>query len=142
MAYLVAAMASPDRVVLTVDVVITDDHDRVLLMQRGTEPYKGSWVLPGGIVEAGETVEQAAIREAKEEVGLDLLVVGIIGVYSTPGRDPRGSFVSIAFNAQVVGGELTRTDEARAFRWVSPTEIVVMGFDHEQILKDFRGQRA
>ena len=131
-------MTRPDRVVLTVDVVITDDQSRVLLMQRGTEPYKGCWVLPGGIVELGETVEQAAIREAKEEVGLDLRIIKLVGVYSTPGRDPRGSFVSVAFHAQVISGELTRTVEAHAFQWVSPDENVVTGFDHERIIHDFR----
>lgn len=126
------------RVVLTVDVVITDSESRVLLMQRGTDPYKGSWVLPGGIVDPEETVEQAAIREAKEEVGLDLRLVRLIGVYSQPGRDPRGSFISVAFHAHVIGGELTKTQEAQAFRWASPTEALVMGFDHARIIHDFR----
>lgn len=128
-------------VVLTVDAVITDPAGRVLLMERGTEPFKGAWVLPGGIVEAGETVEEACAREVMEEVGLQVRVEGIIGVYSAPGRDPRGAFVSIAFRTTVLGGTLRVTEEARAHRWFSAGEEPHMGFDHARIVADFRVQR-
>lgn len=74
-------MTRKDRVILTVDVVITDAQGRILVMERGTEPFKGCWVLPGGIVEPGETVENAAVREALEETGLELRVERLIGVY-------------------------------------------------------------
>lgn len=131
-------MTRSDRVVLTVDVLITDDQGRLLLLRRGTEPFKGHWVLPGGIVEPGETVEQAALREAREEVGLQLRIVRLVGVYSQPGRDPRGSFVSIAFHAEVVGGELAVSEEAHAFHWSPPGEELAMGFDHGRIVQDFR----
>lgn len=130
----------PDRVALTVDAVITDAHGRVLVMERGTEPFRGSWVLPGGYVDPGETVEQACIREVREELGLDVMLTGLIGIYSEPGRDPRGSVVSIAYRAEVVGGTLTVTAEARAHRWLEPDEQVPMGFDHARILADHRAQ--
>lgn len=130
----------PDRVALTVDAVITDAHGRVLVMERGTEPFRGSWVLPGGYVDPGETVEQACIREVREELGLDVMLTGLIGIYSEPGRDPRGSVVSIAYRAEVVGGTLTVTAEARAHRWLEPDEDVPMGFDHARILADHRAQ--
>ena len=81
--------AEQGKVVLTVDALITDEVGRILLIQRGHEPFQGSWVLPGGIVEVGETVEQACAREVEEEVGLKVDVQGLVGVYSTPGRDPR-----------------------------------------------------
>ncbi len=131
-------MDRPERVVLTVDAVIADERGHVLLMERGTEPFRGAWVLPGGLVDPGETVEEACIREVREEVGLEVRVVRPIGVYSTPGRDPRGSFVSIAFQVVVVGGEFQVTNEARAHRWCGPDEVAAMGFDHARIVADFR----
>ena len=130
----------PDRVALTVDAVITDPAGRVLVMDRGTEPCPGTWVLPGGYVDPGETVEQACMREVREELGLDVRLTGLIGIYSEPGRDPRGSVVSVAYRAEVVGGTLTVTAEARAHRWLEPGENVPMGFDHARILADHRAQ--
>ncbi|MBK9274022.1 MAG: NUDIX hydrolase [Flavobacteriales bacterium] len=130
----------PDRVVLTVDAVITDHAGRVLLMERGTDPFRGTWVFPGGLVDPGETVEQACIREVREELGLEVKLTGLIGIYSEPGRDPRGSFVSIAYRAEVVSGTPTVTSEARAHRWLEPGEEVPMGFDHARILADHRAQ--
>ena len=133
-------MANGEPVVLTVDAVISDERGRVLVMERGTEPFRGSWVLPGGLVDPGETVEQACIREVREELGLEVKLTGMIGVYSEPGRDPRGSFVSIAYRAEIVSGTPTMTPEARAHRWLEPDEEVRMGFDHARILADHRAQ--
>jgi 8-oxo-dGTP diphosphatase len=127
-----------DRVVLTVDAVITDDEGRILLMERGTDPFKGAWVLPGGIVDPGETVEAACVREVEEEVGLQVRIVRQVGIYSTPGRDPRGSFISITFHAVVVGGTLQVTNEARSHRWSAPGEVVELGFDHGRMVEEFR----
>ncbi|MEZ4756029.1 MAG: NUDIX hydrolase [Flavobacteriales bacterium] len=129
-----------DRVALTVDAVITDPSGRVLVMERGTAPFRGTWVFPGGYVDPGETVEQACMREVREELGLEVRLTGLIGIYSEPGRDPRGSVVSIAYRAEVVGGTLTVTAEARAHRWLEPDEEVPMGFDHARILADHRAQ--
>jgi 8-oxo-dGTP diphosphatase len=131
---------SSSPVILTVDAVIMDDHGRVLLMERGTEPFRGTWVLPGGLVDPGETVEQAVVREVLEELGLTVAVVRLIGVFSTPGRDPRGSFVSLAFHVRITGGEVAATEEAPAHRWLASGEQVSMGFDHADILQVFRGQ--
>jgi 8-oxo-dGTP diphosphatase len=136
------AMRAPNTVVLTVDAVITDAGGRILLMQRGTEPFRGTWVLPGGIVEPGETVEQACVREVEEEVGLKVRVVRLIGVYSTPGRDPRGAFVSLAFHATIAGGALRVTEEARAHRWLEAGEELPLGFDHARIVADLRAQQG
>lgn len=76
-------------------------------------PFQGSWVLPGG-VEVGETVEQACARMVEEEVCLQVEVLGPVGVHSSPGRDPRGAFVSIAFHTSVADGSHLITKEARA----------------------------
>lgn len=130
----------PDRVVLTVDAVIADADGRVLVMERGTDPFRGTWVFPGGLVDPCETAEQACIREVLEELGLEVRLTGLIGIYSEPGRDPRGSFVSIAYRAEIVSGTPTVTPEARAHRWLEPDEEVPMGFDHARILADHRAQ--
>jgi 8-oxo-dGTP diphosphatase len=73
-------------------------------------------------------------------LGLTVEVVRLIGVFSTPGRDPRGSFVSLAFHVRITGGEVIATEEAPAHRWLVSGEQVSMGFDHAAILQVFRGQ--
>ncbi len=130
-------MAGPETPKLMVDVVIPSENG-VVLIRRGTDPYKGMWALPGGFVEVGETVESAAVREAKEETNLDVELERLIGVYSDPDRDPRGHNVSVAFLARVSGGEpeaATDADEV-SVRDPSRTELA---FDHREIIEDALG---
>lgn len=117
---------------LTVDLLVRDGG-RTLLVKRKHEPCKGDWALPGGFVEDEETVEAAALREAKEETGLDVKLLNIWGVLSNPGRDPRGRTVSIVFTAEPAGGDLRDSDETEA-RWFRdmPEKIA---FDHEEVLR-------
>ena len=75
---------------LAVDCVITDEAGDIVLIRRKHEPFKDSYALPGGFVEVGETVEDACRREVKEETNLELYDMRLVGVYSDPGRDPRG----------------------------------------------------
>ncbi|MCK5038278.1 MAG: NUDIX hydrolase, partial [Thermoplasmata archaeon] len=96
---------------LTVDAIILID-DKLLLIQRGNDPFKGYYALPGGFVEYGERVEEAVEREVKEETGLDAEVQELIGVYSAPDRDPRGHTISVVFHLEVIGGELKAGDDA------------------------------
>jgi 8-oxo-dGTP diphosphatase len=128
---------------LTVDVVIEFPDGDIILIERGNDPFKGRAALPGGFVEYGETVETAAIREAKEETGLDIRLDRLVGVYSDPNRDPRGHTVSVVFHATAVGGDLRAdTDAANVFRTADYFSRP-LAFDHEQILKDaFRGHKA
>lgn len=108
----------------------------VVLVKRRSEPFKGMWALPGGFVEYGERVEEAARREAKEETGLEVGPVKLLGVYSDPERDPRGHSVSICYLARAVGGKLrggSDAAEAKVFRKI-PWEA--LAFDHAKILKD------
>ncbi|RLF16193.1 MAG: NUDIX hydrolase [Thermoprotei archaeon] len=120
--------------VLTVDVVIKYRGGYVLV-KRLNEPFKGYWAIPGGIVEYGETVEEAAVREAKEETGLDVKLIGLVGVYSEPNRDPRGHYVSVAFLAEAVGGELKASSDAKEVAvFKDPPDK--LAFDHARILKD------
>ncbi len=120
---------------LMVDVIILTEGG-VVLVKRGTEPYKGKWALPGGFVRYGEKADEAAAREAEEETGLKVGVRKLINVYSDPKRDPRGHTVSICFAADVVGGKLTAGSdaaEARVFKKIPWTELA---FDHALMLRD------
>ena len=84
--------------VVTADVIIRYPDGGIILIKRGKEPFLGSWALPGGILEEGETVEQCAVREAKEETGVSVNLRELVGVFSEPGRDPRGHYVTIVFS--------------------------------------------
>jgi 8-oxo-dGTP diphosphatase len=120
----------------TVDIIIHDDCNRVILIERGNEPL--GWALPGGFVDYGETLEAAAVREAREETGLELSDLHQFRAYSDPDRDPRQHNISMVFTAQG-NGTLHAGDDARSARWFPldalPTPLC---FDHAQILADYR----
>jgi ADP-ribose pyrophosphatase YjhB (NUDIX family) len=104
---------------VAVGTIITDDQGRIVLVKRAIEPGYGKWVYPGGYVDRGEQVHRAAVREAKEEAGLDVRLDHLINVYSYPGRAP----VIIVYAASIVGGELCCDDEGLEARWFHPDEI-------------------
>src|SRR5919199_1355629 len=95
----------------------------------------GRWALPGGFVEVGETVEEAADREAAEETGLAVEVARLVGVYSDPERDPRGHNVSVAFLARVLSGELAAASDAAEVAVMDPASVE-LAFDHSKIIED------
>jgi 8-oxo-dGTP diphosphatase len=130
-------LAGPETPKLMVDVVIPSD-DGVVLVRRGSEPFEGQWALPGGFVEVGETVRQAAVREAAEETGLAVEVSRLVGVYSEPDRDPRGHNVSIAFLARVLGGQMQASTDAAEVELLDPA-TVELAFDHRRIIADAIG---
>ncbi len=117
----------------TVDIII-EQAGRVVLVERRNPPH--GWALPGGFVEAGESVEQAAIREAKEETGIDVRLTDLLYVYSDPKRDPRHHTLSVVFVAR---GEGTPAggDDARSARLFSLDELPPLVFDHRLILDDY-----
>ena len=133
----VQILAGPETPKLMVDVVIPSD-DGVVLVRRGSEPFEGQWALPGGFVEVGETVRQAAVREAAEETGLAVEVSRLVGVYSEPDRDPRGHNVSIAFLARVLGGQMQASTDAAEVELLDPA-TVELAFDHRRIIADAIG---
>jgi 8-oxo-dGTP diphosphatase len=122
---------------LTVDAIILYDG-RILLIRRGCEPFKGRLALPGGFVNKDETVEQAVLRETKEETGLDTEIVRLIGVYSDPGRDPRGPTVSVCYRLQVTGGVPMASSDAAAVELVPPDTVPTLAFDHGRMIDDAR----
>ena len=128
-------MAGPETPKLMVDVVIPSEGGRVVPIRRGGDPYEGRWALPGGFVEVGETVEQAAVREAAEETGLAVELARLVGVYSEPERDPRGHNVSLAFLARVLSGELSAATDAAEASLLDPASVE-LAFDHRRIIAD------
>jgi 8-oxo-dGTP diphosphatase len=129
-------MPLPKTPALTVDCVVVDAQERVLLVQRKYPPFKGMYALPGGFVEIGETVEAACRRELLEETGVKAARLQLVGVYSDPNRDPRGHTCSVAFLTRVDRAEAAAGDDAAMAEWVKHWSDKRLAFDHAQILKD------
>ncbi len=110
----------------------------VLLVRRGRAPFRGFWALPGGFVELRETVEEALVRELREETGLVGRPLGIVGVYSGPDRDPRKPTTSVAFLVGGRGGHPVGADDAAFAQWVPLARARPLAFDHGRILEDAR----
>jgi 8-oxo-dGTP diphosphatase len=126
----------------TVDTIIQSDS-QILLVKRKNEPFKGYFALPGGFINEGERVEDAAKREVKEETSLDIMLLEILGVYSEPGRDPRGHVISTVFIGKLSKGSYKiyalGQDDAIAIEWLNLEEVVNtrLGFDHKKIITDY-----
>lgn len=125
---------------LTVDVVAlarSSEPPSVLLVQRGNAPFAGSWALPGGFVDEGERVAEAAPRELLEETGLQVEQLELLGVYDTPGRDPRGWTVSVVYLAPLdEEATVAGADDAKDARRFSLDSLPELAFDHALILRD------
>lgn len=129
-------MPKPKTPLLTADCVVFDREGRLLLIRRKNPPFKGKYALPGGFVDVGETVEQAALRELKEETGIEGKIIRLIGVYSTPRRDPRTHTVSTAFLVRPRSTKVQGGDDAEAAAFVAEWRGLKLAFDHNTILKD------
>lgn len=110
---------------------------KVLLIERGIEPYKGMWAFPGGFVHEDESTEEGAKRELKEETGLENIFIEQLYTFSDIGRDPRGRVVSVAYYALVnlKDHKVTAGDDAKNARWFGIDEIPSLAFDHEKIFR-------
>lgn len=128
-------MPAPETPKLMVDVVIPHEDGGIVLIRRANDPFKGDYALPGGFVDVGETVEAAAVREAREETGLEVSLERLVGVYSDPTRDPRGHNVSVAFLARPVSGQPVAASDAAEASALDPAGIE-LAFDHRRIVED------
>ena len=126
------------RPAVTTDCVVFgfDGHDlKILLIERGIEPYKGAWAFPGGFLNMDETAEQGALRELKEETRLDLRYIKQVGAFSDVDRDPRTRVITIAFYALAKKAFVQGGDDAAKAQWFALNEVPRLAFDHDYILR-------
>ena len=127
------------RPAVTADCVVMTKEamPKVLLIERGNDPFKGCWAFPGGFMDVDETTEQCAIRELKEETGLVVEKVLQIGAYSKVDRDPRGRTISVAYLAIIDKPvDVTGQDDAAKAQWFPIDVLPPLAFDHEDIMRD------
>ena len=133
-------MPRPTTPLLAADVIIEllDDPGKLVLIERRYPPR--GWALPGGFVEVGESLERAAMREAREETGLDVRLKLLLGLYSDPTRDPRGHTVTAVYIGEAHGQPKGGDDAAKA-RAFDPMLPPALAFDHALVLGDYRRYR-
>ena len=128
------------RPMLTADCVVTNARGEVLLVRRGNDPFKGCWALPGGFMEMDETIEHCAVRELREETGIDAAesALRLVGVFSAPGRDPRGRTVTAVYAVGVPDGTFAAAgDDAAEVCWWPLTALPPLAFDHAEIIRAY-----
>lgn len=108
---------------------------KVLLVERGIEPYKGMWAFPGGFMKMDETAEECARRELEEETGLKSASVEQFHTFTSVNRDPRERVITVAHYALVRLSEVKGGDDAASAKWFSHDEIPSLAFDHDHILR-------
>ncbi|WP_321375215.1 NUDIX hydrolase [uncultured Draconibacterium sp.] len=129
------------RAALTVDAIVfvkSDTTTFVLLIERGREPFKNKWALPGGFIEMDETLEQACIRELEEETGLQVEKMEQFRAYDAINRDPRHRTISVIYSVRLEEQKpVTGSDDATQAKWFSIDQLPELAFDHAEILADF-----
>ncbi|MEU2462545.1 NUDIX hydrolase [Streptomyces sp. NPDC012473] len=122
----------------TADVVVTTTDGHVLLIQRGWDPHKGMWALPGGHVDPGETSRNAAVRELAEETSVYAMPAELeqVGIWDAPHRDPRGRYVTVAYHLTVIPGTpIEAKDDAVDAQWWPLSDLPPLAFDHADIIR-------
>ncbi len=128
-----------DKPSVSVDIVIftiQDNELKVLLVNRGIEPFKGKWAIPGGFVRIGESLEDAAMRELEEETGVKDVYLGQLYTFGNPKRDPRGRVITVTYMALVNSDriKLHAASDASEAEWFSVRKLPSLAFDHRKIL--------
>ncbi|MFE7837844.1 NUDIX domain-containing protein [Streptomyces sp. NPDC057474] len=128
----------PNSLVVAASAVVTDDQGRILLQKRSDS---GLWALPGGGMEMTDSLPGTAVREVKEETGLDVEITGLVGTYTDPRHviaysdgEVRRQF-NVCFRARLVGGTLAISDESLELRWVAPEDLESLPTHHTQRLR-------
>ena len=124
----------------TVDIIIEAQDGGVVLVKRKNPP--AGWALPGGFVDYGESLEAAAVREAKEETSLDVELVRQFGAYSDPARDPRHHTITVVFIGRATGKPLAGDDASEVSVYSRENLPEDLAFDHDRILKDYYSGQA
>jgi 8-oxo-dGTP diphosphatase len=127
------------RPALTVDaILLKEENDELLLVQRAKEPYAGKWALPGGFLEMDELLVDGCRREVEEETGLKAGVLRQFKTYDAVNRDPRGRTISVVFYGTVTGdAPVEGGDDAVRAEWFPVNDLPELAFDHELILSEF-----
>lgn len=129
-------MTHPRNPIPTVDIIIELENGAIVLIERANPPY--GWALPGGYVDYGESLETAAVREAKEETSLDIELIGQFHTYSDPGRDSRQHTISTVFVAKADGAPKAASDARGVDIFSSQDSLPTnLAFDHSKILNDY-----
>jgi 8-oxo-dGTP diphosphatase len=115
--------------------IIVEVGNRIVLIERKNFPW--GWAIPGGFVDFGETVEQAAVREAREEISLEVELHTLLGVYSQPDRDPRGQTVTVVYIGRANGNPIASDDAKNAGLFDPALPPSPLAFDHAKILADY-----
>jgi 8-oxo-dGTP diphosphatase len=129
------------RPALTADVALFSYNDndlKILLIERGHDPYMGSWALPGGFIDENETIIHAAKRELFEETNLKISDLTQIYVATDPGRDPRGWTISVLFMGYIreLYSDILAGDDAKNINWFSVKNLPSLAFDHDILIKE------
>ena len=126
---------------VTTDMIIRTTENKIALITRKNSPFQGAWAIPGGFLDVGkETVEECAVREAKEETSLKVEIEILLGVWSDPKRDPRGHTVSCVYISKPISpeeaGKGKAADDAKSIAWFTKEEIdnLEIAFDHKEIM--------
>jgi 8-oxo-dGTP diphosphatase len=130
------------RPAVTTDIILTTGEptiSHILLIERKHDPYKGLWALPGGFVDMDEDLEDACLRELKEETGIENVKISQFLTIGTPGRDPRGRTITIVYRAHIdtmvkpIAG-----DDAANAKWFETDKLPELAFDHLEIINKFK----
>lgn len=124
--------------IVAVDAIVINSKKEILLTRRNIKPFRGKWVLPGGHVKYGETVEEALRREVEEETGMKVEIKKLHGVYSNPKRDPRYHIICVCYICGMLSGEIRINFEVGEIAFFPLKHLPKkMGFDHRKIIEDY-----